>query len=498
MAASPTIRHESDNPAICTVHLPYNSCAVTEQAGTAMSNSPPWKQSQGQAVGKFTLKEYLGGSEQSAVFKTDAGATGQNAVIRLVWVGAQEDDAQLARWSEAQRLSHPNLLKVYASGRCEFGGTRLLYVVTEYADENLSQLLPQRALTPTEAKEMLPPILDALAFLHSKGYVHGGIRPSNIMAVGDKVKLSCDELLIKGGSDKSYIHNTAYDAPERASSGASPSMDVWALGLTLLEVLTQRLPERSSAPGAVDIPKRISPPFSDIVRNCLRFEPEERWTVPQISARLQGHLPVPVQKASPDVRSKTTVHPELPTPTSAWKRFTRWPHLAAVVTAFVVVAIIAGSIVWDSQSKQSQPHLSPAQRSGPSAGTRASVRPSPGVPTAAPAEQKAAGASHLESGNTPGTPLRPVYPDVPLSARNTIHGHVHVGVRVNVDISGNVVSVNLESAGPSKYFARLALESAREWKFTPSEVNGRKVSSNWLLRYAFGRAGTEIHAQRER
>jgi len=61
-----------------------------------------------------------------------------------------------------------------------------------YADEVLSEILPERALTPAEAKEMLAPVIDTLSYLHAKGLVHGRLKPSNILAVDDRLKLSGD------------------------------------------------------------------------------------------------------------------------------------------------------------------------------------------------------------------------------------------------------------------------------------------------------------------
>jgi serine/threonine protein kinase len=58
----------------------------------------------------------------------------------------------------------------------------------EYAEENLSTILSSRPLIPTETHEMLDPMLDALAYLHTQGFVHGHIKPSNIMAVNERLK----------------------------------------------------------------------------------------------------------------------------------------------------------------------------------------------------------------------------------------------------------------------------------------------------------------------
>ncbi len=79
----------------------------------------------------------------------------------------------------------------------------------EYAEEDLSQILPERPLTPGEAREMLDPVLDALSYLHEKGFVHGHFKPSNIMVVDDQVKLSCDNLEVAGRAWQTLIARAA-------------------------------------------------------------------------------------------------------------------------------------------------------------------------------------------------------------------------------------------------------------------------------------------------
>ena len=70
---------------------------------------------------------------------------------------------------------------------------------------------------------------------------------------------------------------------------------------------------------------------------------------------------------------------------------------------------------------------------------------------------------------------------------------MNVRVRVAVDPAGEVSSAELDSAGPSKYFAKAALEAARRWRFKPIEIKGEAVSSVWLLQFKFKRSGTEVN-----
>jgi len=72
------------------------------------------------------------------------------------------------------------LISLFGRGRCEIGGKQLLYLVMESAEENLAQVLPSRALTPAEAPRDARFRPGRLAYLHSKGFVHGHIKPINI------------------------------------------------------------------------------------------------------------------------------------------------------------------------------------------------------------------------------------------------------------------------------------------------------------------------------
>jgi TonB family protein len=83
-------------------------------------------------------------------------------------------------------------------------------------------------------------------------------------------------------------------------------------------------------------------------------------------------------------------------------------------------------------------------------------------------------------------------PDVPEKASRTIHGAVMVTIQVNVNANGSVDDASIASQGPSKYFANLALEAVRKWKFIPPQMNEQDVSSVWLLHFQFRQTGTTV------
>ena len=142
-------------------------------------------------------------------------------------LGTRKHTSLRAGWRQ-KTLSHPHLMSLLYTGRYQIDAAVLLYAVTEYAEDVLSEILPERPLTPSETKEMLAPVLDALSYLHGKGFVHGHLKPSNIMAVDNQVKLSGDSLQVTGEPGKRSLTLTVYDAPEVATETISPAGDVWS------------------------------------------------------------------------------------------------------------------------------------------------------------------------------------------------------------------------------------------------------------------------------
>src|SRR6266849_1314170 len=248
-----------------------------------------WKQFEGQIVDdEFPLEQLLASSEHSAVFLTQYGdSQPQKAAIKLIHAEPATAELLLSRWRLAAQLSHPNLLRLLDFGRCCLEDANFLYVVMEFAEEDLSQILPQRPLTPAETRDVLEPVLDVLVYLHGKGLIHGHLKPSNILATSDQLKLSSDTLASIAEPRAPIARPSPYNAPEAATSGLSTASDVWSLGMTLVEVLTQRAPVVSpQAKSDAVVPDALPQPFLDIAHHALLHEPKRRWTTAEIAARL--------------------------------------------------------------------------------------------------------------------------------------------------------------------------------------------------------------------
>jgi TonB family protein len=502
---------------------------------------------EGQIInGVFPLRRFLGSSDHSSVFLTESTVEGfLNAAIKIVPSDPAHSPVQLWHWKTAATFSHPHLIRLLDSGQCEIDGRQFLFVVMEYAEESLSQILPYRALGPDEVRELLVPTLDALAFLHREDWVQGQLKPSNFLVVNDQLKLATDTIRPVAVSRVELPRPSIYEPPESDEGDVSAAGDIWALGVTMVEALTQYPPTwlsgRAEAPS---FPTNLPPIFADTVQRCLSRNPADRPTLAELEAQTKPIAAPPPAPLRPTVRPEpvTPVRgPEPPMradsrpfsePTEEPKRGLWVPALIALLVVGVVVwggsrlfrghakpEPTAEAVVPETAAPPDAP-LPPTDASPPMSNATAttSKAPAPSPTATAPAPNAMATAptdnaavstppprGRTMRANTPpqsasrgqssaagaSAALHEEIPSVSLSARGTIHGHVKVGVRVTVDSSGRVVHDSLDNPGPSKYFNRLASEAARKWRFAAADDRG---SRQWLLRFEFGRDGTTVHA----
>jgi TonB family protein len=434
-----------------------------------------WKNWEGRVVdGKFTLRQWLGGSDHSAVFLTERGGRqAQKVAIKLISAGNPDAGAQLSDWGEAAKLSHPHLIRLFECGRGQIDDTRVLYVVMEYAEENLAEILPLRPLAADEASAMLQPSADALAYLHKSGLAHSRVRPSNIMAVQDQLKVSADAVC-RAGERRAARARSAYDAPEMATAGPSPAGDIWSLGATLVAVMTQKEPNANVAREPLAVPETIPQPLRGIARQCLQIDAKQRGTASDILARLQPRagrtqaVPAPAPARNKVVEGRRSLESRK-----------RW-----IVVPVVVIGILL--IAWVGSKFMSRQPPVPAADTNSASPANVPATQSP-APAPFSGKEKPA-----QKESVRGSVLKQVTPDVSRNAQNTIEGRLKVVIEVSVDASGNVSQAKLVSPGPSVYFANRALGAARGWKFTPPQIDGQAAASTWVLRFQFRKTSIEV------
>ena len=488
------------------------------------------------ADGRFPLLQWLGGSQSTGVFLTelmDRRDQPQKAVIKLVPAEAEDAEARVAAWEAATSLSHPNLMKVFTHGSCEIDDVPCLYVVTEFADEVLAEIISERPLTTKETRDLLGPALDALRYLHANGLVHGRLNPSNIMAAGDSLKLTTYGVCSVGTVVTSSSTRTVCDAPETEIGPIGPASDIWSLGATLVEVLTKYPPEWNRARAAEPmVPESMPEPFASIARKCLRSDPARRITLDEIAARLEPAKfpPAPPEKEIPPAKRRIALpiaiaalvlalagiwfalshraQPPQNSPTPAQQAQnlpSAAPNQAPVQAPVQAPAPQPTATPSQTATPGETATKNPAQATPPASTTATPPASKPAsvaapVPPPQPTEQASQTAQAMDNPSTAPATINPavlnqIFPDIIPSAMRTISGKVKVSVRLAVDENGIVTDATLASAGPSNYFAGKSLEAARHWKFKPAQVDGHAAPSNWTLEFQYRRSGISVFPQ---
>jgi serine/threonine protein kinase len=436
--------------------------------------------------GVFPLRRFLSRSNHSVVFLTEHN--GGDAAIKLIPAHPTRSEAQLSHWRTIAGFSHPRLVRLFDSGSCQIAGHPFLFVVMEYAEQTLAQILPRRTLTPDEVQDMLPPTLEALEFIHAKGLVHRKLKPPNVLVVNDQLKLASDTIQPAGDTRPRGAKLAVYDPPEAKEGRISAPADIWALGITLVEALTQCAPAwPDRQPNTLCLPADLPSPLADTARRCLSHDPAERPTVLELLGRAEAptksansasqpvgppeHPPVelPSVKAPPAKQASVEVPAEKPSipPLDTLKRY----------KSLLAVGILAVSLafVWTASHLLHRHH-----GEQPSTASDISQSTAPGT-EAAPAATAAGATTSV---------LHKVIPEISPGARATIHGRIKVAVLLTVDQSGNVTDSIVKNSG-SKYFAHLASEAGRQWMFIRANDPAPR---KWLLHFEFTRNGATGYA----
>jgi eukaryotic-like serine/threonine-protein kinase len=222
-----------------------------------------WTEYEGRTIdGAFPLTRLLRPEGSSAFFATSNEA-GLPRLIRLIESRSDEEDI-LSRWRGVAALDHPNILRLEEYGQVVIDETSLVYAVMEPVDANLGEIVGNQGLTLPETKQIAASLSSVLEALHAHGFIHQHVRPVNVVAVGEVVKLQCDCIR---------------EAPEGPRGQQLKQRDVHDLAVVLLQALTQ---EQTLEVAASHLP--LPAPFDQIVTRGIRGE----WGLTQIAAALEG------------------------------------------------------------------------------------------------------------------------------------------------------------------------------------------------------------------
>jgi serine/threonine-protein kinase len=275
----------------------------------------------------------------------------------------------------AARVDHEGIADVYDYGE----GSGSAYLVMELVSgDSLARIIEKRIrLTGVEVLSIIEQTARALHAAHEDGLVHRDVKPGNLLITpSGKVKITdfgiarvADQVALTATGQ--VMGTVQYLAPEQATGKpATPSTDIYSLGIVAYEALTGRRPftgesqmviamaQINDKPPAMgeDIDKRVQ----DLVLACLAKKPNQRpGSALDLSNRaralrlqLEGVSPTEVfnQDQAPTVRTRAA-EPD-PRTEPADKLPVIWPWLALIGLLFAAAAGVMIAIVLSLMAEQ--------------------------------------------------------------------------------------------------------------------------------------------------
>jgi serine/threonine protein kinase len=259
---------------------------------------------------RYELEQKIGEGGMARVYRGRDLRLNRQVAIKVLHSHYASDTNFLQRFHhEAQaaaNLRHPNIVDVYDVGQ----DADTHYIVMEYvAGSDLKALLMRSGALPIEQAVYVGECAaNGLDAAHRIGMVHRDIKPQNII-VGEQGQVKITDFGIAKSSLSTALTETGvtfgtadYISPEQArGQPATPRSDIYSLGVTLYETLTNRLPFSGDSSIAVamqhvsaDPPPprmynpRIPPQLESLVLRALSKEPDGRPTTARDFARQLG------------------------------------------------------------------------------------------------------------------------------------------------------------------------------------------------------------------
>jgi serine/threonine protein kinase/WD40 repeat protein len=287
----------------------------------------------GTRIDQYEVLRPLGRGGMAEVFLVRDTVLGRRAALKLIEPGPAGPDAQLLNEARAMaHFNHPNIVTIFGVGNFDSRA----YIAMEYVEgETLRERMQKQQLSSKEALRLALAVASALEEAHGRGIVHSDLKPENVIigrdgrlrvldfglargVRGDALtnegpaapianapsgaqttqRLDTQVLSDKLSQDRDLVLSSAsevmgtpmYMAPEQwRNEGKTASIDVWAFGTILFEMLAGRRPfveqnllrlcvrvtSEESAP-SLNAHAEASPDIAQLVARCLAKNPSQR------------------------------------------------------------------------------------------------------------------------------------------------------------------------------------------------------------------------------
>jgi len=311
-------------------------------------------------IDDYEILEELGNGGMGAVYKARQRRPDRLVAIKVLRGGisanSREAKRLLAEAEAVARLQHPNIVQIYEVGQRD----GFPFFSMELAEGGtLSSRVGGQPQPPVVIATIVETIARAVHYSHQRGVIHRDLKPANVLLTREGAPKITDFGLAKqlealqGQTQSGAILGTpAYMAPEQAggkTSDLTTSVDTYALGVILYEMLTGAPPFKGATP--LDtleqvrmcepvMPSRLTPRVpADLETICLKAmskEPARRYTSAEALAddlgRFRRGEPIKARPLGPLVRS--------------WRWCRRKPAWSALIVtaALLVLAVVAGAV----------------------------------------------------------------------------------------------------------------------------------------------------------